>query len=132
MHKDICSILPHQPPMLLLDKCEKISDTQSLGHYAVRGDEFFLQGHFPDEPIVPGVILCEMMAQCSHIVLPLGKAYLAKMDNIKFRRPVVPGDTVTLKSKLIKKAGGFFTFEAEAYADGQLAASGEITLVSRK
>jgi len=121
--------------MLLLDLCEKTFDTKSFGQYTVKGNEFFLQGHFPNDPIIPGVILCEMMAQNCHMLLPAdkkNKVYLAKIDNARFRRPVRPGDIIKLKSKLIKKVGSFFTFASEACVDGQQAASGIFTLSIKK
>ena len=129
--------LPHREPMLLLDDCEKVGDDAALGHYKVRGDEYFLQGHFPGLPIVPGVILCEMMAQSSCVIFSDGKGkdnktFFAKMDNVKFRRPVVPGDLIELRCKMTKKVGAFIVLEGQAHVDGQLAASGEFTLAAVK
>ena len=123
-------ILPHREHMLLIDKCELTADKSCVGYYAVTGGEFFLQGHFPGRPIVPGVILCEMMAQNCHVLLPSGEynVYLAEINNVKFRRTVVPGDIVELKSRLIRKIGKFYSFEAEAYVDGHPAASGTFVL----
>ena len=130
-------ILPHREPMLLLDECEKAGEDCSTGRYKVRGDEFFLQGHFPGRPIVPGVILCEMMAQSGCVILSGGEdappnTFFAKMDGVKFRRPVVPGDTVELKCRLIRRLSGFFVLNGEAYVEGQLAASGEFTVAAVK
>ena len=135
--EELKKYLPHREPMLLLDDCTKVGGDASIGHYKVRGDEYFVQGHFPGQPIVPGVILCEMMAQSSCVILSDGvskdnKTFFAKMDNVKFRRPVVPGDLIELKCKLVRKVATFYTLEGEAYVDGALAASGTFTVASVK
>ena len=96
--EEIMNILPHRDNMLLLDDVENKNGT-AVGHYTVRGDEFFLKGHFPDNPIVPGVILCEILAQSACVLIQdamrEGKLPVyTGLNNVKFRSPVKPGDTV--------------------------------------
>lgn len=91
--EEIKNYLPHREPMLLVDDMTIEGDT-AIGHYHVRGDEHFLQGHFPDYPVVPGVILCEIMGQCSSILmldeLPGRLTFYAGMDKVRFKNQVRP------------------------------------------
>ena len=96
MNRDeIMNILPHRDHMLLLDDVVNKNGT-AVGHYTVRGDEFFLKGHFPNHPIVPGVILCEILAQSACVLMQdamsEGKLPVyTGLNNVKFRSPVKPG-----------------------------------------
>lgn len=116
----------HREPMLLVDKAEKLGDIV-VAEYKVTGEEPFLQGHFPDNPIVPGVILCEMMAQPSILLsyeslkgrLPL----FAGMNNVRFKKTVRPGDTVVTKSRMIAKKENYVVVEAKATVDGKVCCS---------
>ena len=103
--EEIMRILPHREPMLLLDDVEE-QDGESVGHYAVRGDEFFLTGHFPGNPIVPGVILCEILAQSACVLLQdvMKEGELTVytgLNNVKFRSPVKPGDRVETRCRML-------------------------------
>ena len=124
------TILPHREPMLLLDDVQQVEE-EAVGHYTVRGDEFFLQGHFPDNPIVPGVILCEMAAQSSCLLMAdkvKGKATLyAGMNNVKFKTPVRPGDRVEFTCERIRSLGPFHFIKAVGKVNGKLAVSGEFS-----
>lgn len=112
--QEIERILPHRAPMLLVDEAFVRPDGTAVGRYTVRGDEFFLQGHFPGHPVVPGVILCEMMAQSCAILMP-GRTepehrtpMLTGLEKVKFRKPVVPGDIVEFSCTITKARGTFY------------------------
>ena len=129
--KEIEKVLSHREPMLLVDEIEQNGDGTVTGRYTVRGDEFFLQGHFPDDPIVPGVILCEMAAQSSCLLMAdkiKGKTTLyAGMNNVKFKNPVYPGDTVEFICAHIRSIGAFHFVRAEGRTNGKIAVSGEFS-----
>ena len=95
--KQLMQILPHRDGMLLLDSAERQDDC-ARGRYTVRGDEWFLQGHFPGNPVVPGVMLCEILAQSCCVLLAEQMAgdvtpMYTGLDHVRFRAPVRPGDT---------------------------------------
>lgn len=122
-------ILPHRGNMLLVDEAELDGDT-AIGKYTVRGDEFFLDGHFPGNPVVPGVMLCEMMGQSSCVLFANEEnftPYFTSMNNVKFKEMVHPGDTVTFKSKLDKVKGAFCFIKSEGYVGDKLCVRGELS-----
>jgi len=126
----IKEILPHREPMLLIDKTELV-DGIATSQYTIQGDEFFLQGHFPGNPIVPGVILCEMMAQSSCLLVNAeGKKFtpfFTGLKNVRFRIKVRPGDTVTFKSQMKAQKGSFYFVKSEGFVGDKLALSGELS-----
>lgn len=129
--KEIMTILPHRDSMLLLDEAES-RDGTAIGHYTVRGDEFFLQGHFPDNPIVPGVILCEILAQSACVLLQdmMRKEKLpvyTGLNNVKFRSPVKPGDTVETHCRIKRARHPFYFAEGTVTVDGRLCVSAEFS-----
>ena len=129
--KEIERILPHREPMLLLDTAELV-EGEAVGTYTVRGDEFFLQGHFPENPVVPGVILCEMMAQACCVLLQNDMKskmtpYFTGLNKVKFREKVTPADTVTVKCRLDKQKPPFYFASGTAYVKDKVAAEGEFS-----
>ena len=131
--EELKDYMPHREPMLLVDKAELLSETVTEAQYTVTGDEFFLKGHFPGNPIVPGVILCEMMAQGSVMLfkdeLLTHLALYAGLERIKFRRSVVPGDTVVINSRTVTRKGPFSMVDANATVNGQLCCSGTLSFM---
>ncbi len=132
MNRDeIMKILPHRDNMLLLDEVEN-DDGTAIGHYTVRGDEFFLQGHFPGNPIVPGVILCEIMAQSACIlmqdVMTEGKLPVyTGLNNVRFRSPVKPGDTVEARCRIKRAKHPFYFAEGTIKVEDRLCVSAEFS-----
>lgn len=122
--EEIMKLIPHRDNMLLIDKVENI-DGEAVGHYTVRGDEFFLKGHFPDNPIVPGVILCEILAQsaCALMEDALKNGQLpvyTGLKEVKFRNPVKPGDTVETRCKVAKSRHPFYFLDGTVKVDDKL------------
>lgn len=123
--------LPHREPMLLVD--EMIMDAEGVAHskYRIREDEFFCQGHFPGNPLVPGVILCEIMAQsCALLVKDeiVGKTTLySGIDNVRFKNPVRPGDLCEITARLNGKRANMFFCEAELRVEGKLCCKGNLS-----
>ncbi len=129
--EEIMKILPHRDNMLLLDEVS-LSDGEATGHYTVKGDEFFLKGHFPGNPIVPGVILCEILAQSACVlmqdVMTDGKLPVyTGLNNVKFRSPVKPGDTVETKCHIKRAKHPFYFAEGTVSVGDRLCVSAEFS-----
>ncbi len=129
--EEIMKILPHRDVMLLLDDAERQGEL-AIGHYTVRGDEFFLQGHFPGNPIVPGVILCEILAQSACVLLQdrMREGDLpvyTGLNAVKFRSPVKPGDTIETKCRIKRAKHPFYFAEGTASVGERLCVSAEFS-----
>ncbi|MDD6191445.1 MAG: beta-hydroxyacyl-ACP dehydratase [Firmicutes bacterium] len=138
--QEIMEILPHRDNMLLVEEAEVVEvedkngemKKMSHGKYHVRGDEFFLQGHFPGNPIVPGVILCEMMAQSTCVLLQDAmeegmSSLFTGLKEVKFKNPVKPGDTFESKCEIISSKPPFYFAKGQGYVDGKLAVKAEFS-----
>jgi 3-hydroxyacyl-[acyl-carrier-protein] dehydratase len=129
--EEIKQLLPHREPMLLVDEIEVDGEGAAHGVYRVRGDEFFLKGHFPGNPVVPGVILCEIMAQTCGLLV--GDAIKGKtpmytgLDKVRFRASVHPGDEIEITARIERKMANFYFTKAEARVDGVLCVEGNLS-----
>lgn len=128
--EELKEYLPHREPMLLVDEID-IKDGICHAKYLIKEDEFFCRGHFPGNPIVPGVIQCEIMAQsCALFVKDeiKGKTTLyTGIDKVRFKRPVKPGDMCEVTASLIKRRGNLFYCVSELKVAGQLCCKGELS-----
>lgn len=131
----IMKILPHRYPFLLVDKVIEIdSDNSAIGIKNVTANEPHFQGHFPEQPVMPGVLIIEAMAQTAGVICIRSTGedkpslvYFMTIDNAKFRRPVVPGDRLEIHVRKLKKRGNIWRFACEAVVDGNRVAEAEIS-----
>lgn len=131
--KKVLSILPHRYPFLLVDRVtDLVPGKSAAGFKNVTINEPFFQGHFPGEPVMPGVLIVEALAQVGAVALlsaeesPGKLALFAGINRFRFKRPVRPGDRLELSATLTGRRGGIGKAEAEARVDGQVVASGEL------
>lgn len=140
----LLNLLPHRYPFLLVDRIFDMDrDESAVGLKNVTINEPFFTGHFPQEPIMPGVLIIESMAQACGVLafkthaqsndeVPNGIFVLVSVDNCRFKRPVVPGDQLRLEARLKRVMRGIWMFEARALVDGQLAAECEVRCAMRE
>ena len=132
--EQIKEIIPHRDPFLLIDEVVEMEPgVRVVAKKYLKPDEFWFKGHSPQEPVQPGVLTVEMLAQAGAVCalsLPENKgkiAYFAGIDKAKFRKKVVPGDTLTLEVEIIKTRGSIGVGKATASVDGKRAVTCEIT-----
>ena len=129
--EEIKSILPHRDNMLLLDEVFRDGE-DACGTYRVPADAWFLQGHFPDAPIVPGVILCEILAQSVCVLLQNGMPAGATpmytgLNNVRFKSPVRPGDTFETRCRITRAKKPFYFAEGSGYVGDTLCIKAEFS-----
>ena len=138
---EIRQYLPHRYPFLLVDRVVELNSGESIVAYKnLSINEPFFDGHFPANPIFPGVLMVEAMAQAAGILgfYSQGKTaadgsmyYLAGVDNLRFKRPCVPGDRVMLRAAIVSERRGIWKFAVSADVDGELATSATILCADR-
>lgn len=130
--EQIKKILPHRYPFLLVDRILEMTEQKIVGTKCVTGNENFFQGHFPEKPVMPGVLMIEAMAQVGGVLMlsrgeNQGKlAYLVTVNQARFRRMVVPGDTLVMTVEVVKLKSKVGVIQAVARVDGEIACEAEI------
>lgn len=134
----ILKLLPHRYPFLLVDRVLEITPRESITALKnVTMNEPFFQGHFPDFPVMPGVLIIEALAQTAALLTFAEERqenavyYFAGIDNARFKKPVLPGDQLIMTAKLERERAGIYKFQVKATVDGELAAEANITCAVR-
>ncbi|CAO5681760.1 MAG: 3-hydroxyacyl-[acyl-carrier-protein] dehydratase FabZ [Holosporales bacterium] len=138
---DIMHFIPHRYPFLLIDKIKDvIVDESATGIKCVSMNEPFFQGHFPNHPVMPGVLIIEAFAQTAgalsaysirqkNISIENPMAYFMSVEDAKFRKPVVPGDVLELKVTKQKERGNVFKYKGQAFVDGKVVSEATFTIM---
>lgn len=137
--KEIMEIIPHRQPFMLLDTIEELEPgVKAVAKKCVTYNEPFFAGHFPKEPVMPGVLIIEALAQAGAVAIlsvPENKgktAYFAAINSAKFKGKVVPGDVLMLETEIIKVKGPIGVGSAKAYVEGRLVTKAELTFAIGK
>jgi len=133
--EEIKTYLPHREPMLLVDEVNVVKDEDgnniAKATYHVTGDEYFLKGHFPGNPVVPGVILCEMIGQSAAILMKeelIGRTpFFTGMTDVRFKHPALPHDTLEITARIYNRRALIFFVEGSIHIKGELCVSGKFT-----
>ncbi len=132
--KRVMALLPHRYPFLMIDRIVDIDgDSSAVGIKNVTVNEPHFQGHFPGEPVMPGVLVIEGMAQTAGAICALAQGtassvvYLMTLDRVKFRRPIVPGDTAYYHVRKMKRRHNIWRFSCQARVDGDIAAEAQVS-----
>ena len=140
-YEDIIRILPHRYPFLLVDKIIEMEiGKRVVGIKNVTANEPFFQGHFPGNPIMPGVLIIEAMAQVGGVLARLsipnvmergemGEIFFVSMDKVKFRKPVVPGDQIRFEAEALRTGSRIWKMAGKAFVDGDLVAEANLVAV---
>jgi beta-hydroxyacyl-ACP dehydratase FabZ len=130
---EIRRILPHRYPFLLVDRIIEIEPERVVGIKNVTGNEPFFEGHFPEFPVMPGVLIVEAMAQAAGVLVLKSiedraskLVLLVAIENARFRKPVVPGDTLRMEMKVIKRKASVAKMAGVATVDGAIVAEAEV------
>jgi 3-hydroxyacyl-[acyl-carrier-protein] dehydratase len=133
--QEIMEIIPHRPPFLLVDRILEIDDQHAIGIKQVTMNEPFFAGHFPGNPIMPGVLQIEALAQVGAVAVLRQPAYrgkiavFARIENVRFRKPVTPGDTLRLEVQLVELRGKVGKGHGVARVADQIVSEGDFTFV---
>lgn len=132
--EEIKQIIPQREPFLMIDEVEEYTPGKScIAYKNVSEDEYYFKGHFPGNPIMPGVLMVEALAQTGAVAILSRKendgknALFGGINNLKFKKQVIPGDRLKLEVKIIKQKGPIGIGEAIATVDGKIAVKGELT-----
>jgi len=133
--REIFKRIPHRYPFLLVDRIVEVDDHRIVGIKNVTANESFFQGHFPNHPVMPGVLICEAMAQVAAILAYISRGggngenifLLTGLDRVKFKRPVEPGDQLRLELVAVKRRGSFWKMKGTATVEGKTAAQAELS-----
>mgnify|MGYP000922636587 CR=1 FL=1 len=134
--EEIMKIIPHRDDMLLIDEAE-VRDEKAYGKYTFKGSEWFFNGHFPNNPVAPGVILCEIVAQTASVLMAEGAKegmtpYFTGLDNVRFRKKVLPGDVFETECVIVKAKGPFYFASGKGYVNNELCVSADFSFALQK
>ena len=132
--EDIKKLIPHREPMLMIDEItDYVLGKSATGVKYLSPDEEFFKGHFPGFPVMPGVLTIESISQVGAVLMALTPEFTGRIcfftgiDELKFKRKIVPGETITIKVELLEFKGRFGVIDGKAYVGDELAASGKLT-----